>query len=277
MAVLAVVGRALPPALRTFLLTLAIVDDLVAVSIIATVYTDHVALVPLMLAVLPLALFALLAQRGTRVWWLLVPLPVAPWALVHASGVHATIAGVLLEFTVPVQPTPRARVQVGPENGQPVYEGLAAHFADRWGALSSAIAVPIFASAGVTIGGLTGLRESLRSTIALGIIAGLIIGKTLGVAGVTFLLTRLPGFTVDRTLAWPDLLGMSFLAGIGFTVALLVGELSYGAGSTASEHVKVGVLLGSLVAAVVGAAILGIRNGHYAQQSGSGGAEPLTR
>jgi Na+:H+ antiporter, NhaA family len=179
------------------------------------------------------------------------------------------VAGVLLGFTVPVHPMPRARVQVGTEDGEPVYEGLAAHFADRWAALSSTIAVPVFAlfSAGVTLGGLTGLTDSLTHTIALGVIAGLLIGKPVGVAGVTFLLTRVRGFTLDRTIVWPDVLGMSFLAGIGFTVALLVGELSYDPDSAAAGYVKVGVLVGSLTAAMIGAAILAIRNRHYAERA----------
>ena len=264
-AVLAVVGQSLPPALRTFLLTLAIVDDLIAITVIATVYTSGLALLPLLLALIPLTGFAVLVQRGVRAWWVLIPLAVATWALVHASGVHATIAGVLLAFTVPVHPTTRARVQVGTANGQPIYEGLAAHFADRWEVLSITIAVPAFAflSAGVTIGGLAGLRDSLTDTIAVGIFTGLVVGKMLGIVGTTFLMTRLRGYTLDRTIGWLDLLGMSFLGGIGFTVALLVGELSYGAGTSTDDKVKIAVLLGSCTAAVIGAAILAARNRRY--------------
>jgi NhaA family Na+:H+ antiporter len=135
--------------------------------------------------------------------------------------------------------------------------------------LSSTIAVPVFAffSAGVTLGGLSGLTDSLTHTIALGVIAGLLIGKPVGVAGVTFLLTRLRGFTLDRTIGWPDMLGMSFLAGIGFTVALLVGELSYDPDSATAGNVKVGVLLGSFTAALIGAVILVMRNRHYARRT----------
>src|SRR5699024_7217138 len=98
-AVLAVVGRFLPPALRVFLLTLAIVDDLIAITIIALAYTESIEVQWLLLALLPLGLFALAVQRGIRAWWLLVPLAFVTWALVHASGVHATVAGVVLGFT----------------------------------------------------------------------------------------------------------------------------------------------------------------------------------
>ncbi len=102
LAVLAVLSTHLPSALRTFLLTLAVVDDLLAITVIAVFYTDHLSLGPLALALIPIGLFGLAAQRGVHHWWLLVPLAVVAWALVHASGVHATVAGVLLGFTVPV-------------------------------------------------------------------------------------------------------------------------------------------------------------------------------
>ncbi|WP_019809467.1 Na+/H+ antiporter NhaA, partial [Saccharomonospora halophila] len=100
-AVLAVVGRFLPSALRMFLLTLAVVDDLIAITIIAVFYTDDLAVGPLLLALAPLAVFTLLVQRRVRSWWLLIPLGLLTWGLVHASGVHATVAGVLLGFAVP--------------------------------------------------------------------------------------------------------------------------------------------------------------------------------
>ena len=262
-AVLAVVGRNLPPALRTFLLTLAVVDDLLAISIIAIFYTDDLAPLPLLLAIIPLALFAILVRRGVRSIWVLLPLGITMWALVHASGIHATVAGVLLGFVVPVIASRRARVQVGNDtDGAPVYDGFAAHFADRWGPISTGFAVPVFAffAAGVAVGGAEGLAESFRDPIALGIICGLVLGKAIGITGTTFLVTRLPGLRLDPSLGWTDIVGMAFVAGIGFTVSLLVGELSFGAGSESDDHVKVGVLAGSLVAALIGAVILGARS-----------------
>ncbi|MDH6182116.1 NhaA family Na+:H+ antiporter [Microbacteriaceae bacterium SG_E_30_P1] len=265
-AVIAVVGRFLPTALRTFLLTLAVVDDLLAISIIAIFYTNDLEVVPLLLAIVPLALFAVAVRFGIRHIWVLLPLAFATWALVHAAGIHATVAGVLLGFVVPVVATKRARVQVGTDSeGKPIYDGLAAHFADRWGSISTGFAVPVFAffAAGVTVGGLSGLAESFQDTIALGIIAGLVLGKAIGITGTTFLVTRLPGLRLDPTVKWPDIIGMSFVAGIGFTVSLLIGELSFGVGSESDNHVKVGVLTGSFLAALIGAAILGVRNRRY--------------
>lgn len=270
-AVLAVVGRFLPPALRVFLLTLAIVDDLIAITIIAVVYTEGLELHLLALAIVPLVLFALLVQRGVVTWWLIAPLALVTWALVHASGIHATVAGVLLGFTVPVVATARARVQSSTaEDGEPIYDGLAAYLADQWGVFSTLVAVPVFAffSAGVTVGGVEGLRSAMEDPITLGIIAGLFIGKPIGIFCTTFLLSRLPAFQLDDSLTWPDIIGMGFVAGVGFTVSLLVGELAYGAASVADEHVKIGVLLGSLVSAVVGGIILGLRS-RAAQRAGA--------
>ena len=265
-AILAVVGRFLPPALRTFLLTLAVVDDLLAISIIAIFYTDEVDPWMLLLALVPLGLFALAVRRGIRSIWILLPLGIATWALVHASGIHATVAGVLLGFVVPVIVSERARVKVGTDaDGEPLYDGLAAHFADRWGSISTGFAVPVFAffAAGVSVGGVAGLTESLTDTVTLGIIAGLVLGKAIGITGTTFLVTRFRGLAIDPTLKWIDIVGMSFVAGVGFTVSLLVGELSFGAGSESDDHVKVGVLVGSLLAAIIGAVILAARNRRY--------------
>lgn len=262
-AVLAVVGRRLPPALRVFLLTLAIVDDLIAITIIATFYTDTISIPWLALALVPLAVFAVAVQRGVRAWWVLVPLAVATWGCVHASGVHATIAGVLLGFMVPVRPTERARVPAGlSQEGEPQYDGLAPHFADRWGIVATAFAVPVFAffSAGVAFGGVDGLRAAFVDPITIGVLVGLVAGKPIGILATTFLMTRLPGLRLDPALRWPDLVGMSFVAGIGFTVSLLVGELAFGAATAADEHVKIGVLVGSSIAAVIGGGILAARS-----------------
>ena len=258
LAVLAVVSTHLPMALRTFLLTLAVVDDLLAITIIAIFYTRDLQPLLLLAAVVPLALFALLVQRRVRSWWLLLPLAAATWALVHASGVHATVAGVLLGFTVPVI---RSQAAGGPEAGP----GMAEHFEHRLRPLSAGFAVPVFAffAAGVTIGGLSGLGDALGDRVALGIVAGLVVGKTVGVLGSTYLMARFTRARLDSDLRWVDVLGLSVLAGIGFTVSLLIGDLAYGAGSPRDAHVKVGVLCGSLLAALLAAVILRLRNQTY--------------
>jgi NhaA family Na+:H+ antiporter len=258
LAVLAVVGRNLPIALRTFMLTLAVVDDLLAIMIIAVFYTADLAVLPLLAALVPLAAFAVLVQRRVRSWWLLLPLAVTTWALVHESGVHATVAAVLLAFTVPVVRSDRAG---GPDAGP----GLAEHFEHRFRPISAVVAVPIFAflSAGVTIGGLTGLATALTDRVAIGIIVGLIVGKIVGITAATWLVARFTRANLDEGLSWTDVVGLATLGGIGFTVSLLIGELAFGLGTERDDHVKVAVLTGSLVAALLAAAILGLRNGVY--------------
>ncbi|RIJ51700.1 Na+/H+ antiporter NhaA [Clavibacter lycopersici] len=261
-AVIAVVGRRLPPALRTFLLTLAVVDDLLAITIIAVFYTASIAFVPLLLALVPLAAFGFLVQRGVRAWYLLIPLGFAAWALVHASGIHATIAGVALGLLVPAIASARAGVTHRDASGHEERHPLTHHFAERWSPVSAGVAVPVFAffSAGVAVGGFEGLAASLSDSVASGIIVALVVGKAVGITGAALLVTRLPGIRLDPSLKWIDVLGLSFVAGIGFTVSLLVGELAYGSGSPQDDVVKVGVLVGSLIAAIVGGTILGIRD-----------------
>ncbi|GAB7191047.1 Na+/H+ antiporter NhaA [Kineococcus sp. NUM-3379] len=263
LAVLAVISTHLPAALRTFLLTLAVVDDLLAIVVIAVFYTQDLAVAPLLGALLPLAVFTVLVQRRIHTWWLLVPLAFATWVLVHSSGVHATVAGVLLGFAVPVL---RSAAAGGPDAGP----GLAEHFEHLWRPVSAGVAVPVFAffSAGVTVGGLSGLATSFQDRVALGIVAGLVVGKVVGILGATALVSRFTRAQLDESLSWWDVLGLSLLGGIGFTVSLLIGELAFGAGSERDEHVKVGVLAGSVLAALLAAVVLRARNRTYRRLCG---------
>ncbi|WP_198320513.1 Na+/H+ antiporter NhaA [Actinosynnema pretiosum] len=254
LAVLAVIGRSLPTAMRTFLLTLAVVDDLIAIVIIAVFYTERVSFVPLLLVLPPLALFAVLVRRRVRSWWLLLPLAAAAWGFMHASGVHATVAGVLLGFAVPVA---RRAHGDGP--------GLAEHFEHRWRPLSAGVAVPVFAffASGVAIGGLDGLASSLTDTVTVGVVVGLVLGKLVGITASTWLVARFTKAELDSDLAWVDVVALAVLSGIGFTVSLLVGELAFAEGTAEHDHAKVAVLLGSLTAALIATALLRARNRIY--------------
>jgi NhaA family Na+:H+ antiporter len=251
LAVLGVINTSLPAALRTFLLTLAVVDDLLAIAIIGIFYTSSLHALPLLLALLPLAAFGWLVQRRVRSAWLLLPLAVATWALVHASGVHATVAGVLLAFTVPVI---RRRQGPGP--------GLAEHFEHRFRPLSTTVAVPVFAffAAGVPI---AGFGAGLRNSVTVGIVVALVAGKTIGITAATWLVQRFTRAELADELSWWDVLGLALLGGVGFTVSLLVGELAFGAGTPRDDHAKLGVLLGSLLAALLASIVLRARDRHY--------------
>jgi Na+:H+ antiporter, NhaA family len=251
LAVLAVLSTHLPTALRTFLLTLAVVDDLLAITVIAVFFTDDLSLGPLALALIPIGLFGLAVQRGVHHWWLLAPLAVVAWVLVHASGVHATVAGVVLGFTVPVLG------RLGHPSAELFEHGMRP--------LSAGFAVPVFAffAAGVTVGGWSGLGESLLHPITDGVVAGLVIGKPLGLFVTAFLLAKFTHAALDEDLAWRDVLGVSLLAGIGFTVSLLIGELAFGHGTAAGDDVKIGVLVGSVIAGVLASFVLLSRNAAY--------------
>ena len=265
-AVLAIIGSHLPSALRIFLLTLAVVDDLLAITIIAVFYTEDLEITPLLIALAGLALYTFLAQKYRRffglkasaAWFILLPIGVVVWALVHASGIHATVAGVLLGFAVPVI---RSQASGGPDAGP----GLSEIFEHRFRPLSAGFAVPVFAffSAGVAVGGWDGFMSSLTDPISLGIIAGLVLGKPIGILGTTWLITKLTSAKLDTSFKWIDLLGVAVLAGIGFTVSLLVADLSFGHGTIPNDHAKVGILVASILAAILAALVLTPRNRHY--------------
>jgi NhaA family Na+:H+ antiporter len=265
-AVLAIIGSHLPSALRIFLLTLAVVDDLLAISIIAVFYSSDIQAGPLLLALIPLALYTFLAQKYRRffgakpaaAWLILLPLGLLTWGLVHASGIHATVAGVLLGFAIPVI---RSAASGGPAAGP----GLAEIFEHRFRPISAGIAVPIFAffSAGVAVGGWNGLGAALTDPVAIGIIVALVVGKPAGILGTTWLLTKATRASLDKSLKWIDVFGMSLLAGIGFTVSLLVAELSFGHGSIHDDHAKVGILAASFISALLASSVLVTRNRQY--------------
>ncbi|MEO7267788.1 MAG: Na+/H+ antiporter NhaA [Knoellia sp.] len=260
LAVLAVIGSHLPSGLRSFLLTLAVVDDLIAITIIAIFYTSGLDVTALLLALVPLAAFGFLVQRRIAIVWLLVPLAFATWALVHASGIHATVAGVLLGLIVPVKP----RASVPSVSTLSAETDVAHRFEHRLRPLSAGVAVPVFAffAAGVTVVG-GGVGEALRDPVAIGIVLALVVGKVIGVLGSTFVMARFTRAELDDDLSWSDVMGLSLLTGIGFTVSLLVGELAFGPGSEKDEHAKLAVIAGSVLAAVLASIVLRRRNAIY--------------
>ena len=252
LAVLAVIATHLPSALRAFLLTLAVVDDLVAIVIIAIFYSDTFSVLPLLGALVPLAAFAFAVRSRRTGWWLLVPLAVATWLLVHESGVHATVAGVLLALTVP------ARNRAGEEHC------LAERLEHRVRPLSAGFAVPVFAlfAAGVTLGGID-VGAALADRVVVAVVVGLVVGKAVGVLGAGYLTARLTRARLDDDLEWADIFGVSLLAGVGFTVSLLIGGLAFGAGSERDDHARLAVLAGSLVSAALAAVVLRRRDAVY--------------
>lgn len=240
LAVLAVAGRGLPVELRAFLLTLAVVDDLGAITIIAVFYSEDIDRNMLFLTLVLLIIYALLQKFNLTKWYLLVPLGLLIWWATYQSGIHATVAGVAIALLTRVQhregelqsPAETAEIKVRP--------------------ISVAIAVPIFAftAAGVDLRSL-GFIDTVGSEIAIAVIFGLVIGKPLGVIGATYLLTRFTSARLNENLRWSDVLSVGLLAGIGFTVSLLITKLSFSNDIELLSDAKVGVLSGSLIAAII--------------------------
>ena len=231
LAVLAVISTHLPAALRTFLLTLAVVDDLLAIIVIAMFYTSDMS--PLYLA------------AGAAPARPVHPAGAARHQLVvaaAAAGRGDLGAGARIRRArhrrrgaagIRGAGAHRSRRQTADEARSPDDPGLAEHLEHVWRPISSGVAVPIFAlfSAGVLIGGWSGLQSALTDPIAIGIIAGLVVGKPIGILAATFLASRVTRQPLQRGLTWPDVTGIAILGGIGFTVSLLIGELAFGGGS----------------------------------------------
>ena len=243
MGVIGLLGRRVPPSLRLFLLTVAIVDDLGAVLIIALAYTKGIDFGWLTAAAACLGgMIALGRYRITRRWAYAL-LAVALWFAVLHSGVHATIAGVLAALTIPL------RLDAGHDSPLLRFE----HALVPW---SGFVIVPLFgfANAGVNLAGL-GL-EGLLAPLPLGIALGLFLGKQLGILGSIALADRLGIAPRPEGASWVQLWGMAVLCGIGFTMSLFIGALAFPLHPLLVEEAKLGVLLGSLLSALLGFAIL---------------------
>lgn len=241
LAVLAVVGRFLPTSLRAFLLTLAVVDDLGAITVIAVFFAADASFAYMALAAAGLLAYVLLQRQRVTSPLVYVPLALATWWCMHESGIHATVAGVAFGLLT------RAHADPG-EDGSP-----RDRLEHRLGPWSAGLAVPLFAlfAAGVTV---TGGLAFATDPIVLGIALGLILGKAVGVIGGAYLATRFGSASLAPDLRWGDIGALSVLAGIGFTVSLLITELSFE--GTELDRAKVAVLAASTLAAVLGAILV---------------------
>ncbi len=272
LGVVAVLGRRVPASLKLFLLTLAIVDDIGAIVVIAVVYSGAIALSWLAGAVAVVAAVVVLRRAHVTSHVVYIGLGVGLWLCVFESGVHATIAGVVMGLLTPARPfqadleaeeivdTLEDRSDLSADDVRrvsflirasvPLTERLevALH---PW---TSYLVIPLFAlaNAGVRLE-----ADSLTSPgpVALGVVIGLVVGKTVGVAGAAWLATRLGVANLPSGTTWVQVVGVAALAGIGFTVSLFVAGLAFDAGDVRDEA-KVGILVASVIAAAIGSAIL---------------------
>jgi NhaA family Na+:H+ antiporter len=253
LAVLAVLGRGLPSGVRTFLLTLAIVDDLGAILVIALFYSAGLSLEWIAVAALLLALFALAQRLRITSPLIYVPLALAVWYAVHEAGIHATIAGVALGLLMRVKKDPG-------ETDAPVDRAT-----DRFHPISAGIAVPLFAlfAAAVDLRSID-LGVVINSPILLGVLVGLVVGKPVGILLAARLATAL-GARLAAGVQWIDIAVIGALAGIGFTVSLLISELAF-ASEESLGAAKLGVLLASIGAVAVSGVLLAARRGQRANR-----------
>ncbi len=250
--VLALLGRRIPVELRVFLLGLAVVDDLGAIAVIALFYTDTIEWSSLWISLAILAAVAVSVRLGIRSMVFYIAAGVSMWYFFLESGVHATLAGVLLAAIVPAA-SARGRDEESP------LESLE-HMIHPW--VSFAI-LPLFAlaNAGIVITTDT-LNAAAGSSITIGIAAGLLAGKALGILGITWLGVRLGIGRLPSSVSWMHVLGVGFLAGIGFTVAIFISGIAFNDPALV-DQAKMGIFVASVAAAVIGYALLRFTSGGH--------------
>ncbi len=252
LGVLALLGRRVPGSLKIFLTAVAIIDDLIAVLIIALFYSAQLSLLPLALAVAGIACLALCNRMSVNSLWPYLVIGGFVWFCVLQSGIHATLAGVAVAMTIPLRRTPAA-----PDDQHSPLSRLE-HGLHPWVAYAI---VPLFgfANAGVALTGFA--LPDLAQPVPLGIALGLFAGKQVGIFGAIWLLSRLGWVSRPAHASWRQVYGVALLCGIGFTMSLFIGGLAFAAHPHESDAAKLGILLGSLVSATAGYLVLRLAPG----------------
>jgi NhaA family Na+:H+ antiporter len=249
LAVLAIAGQRLPMELRSFLLTLAVVNDLGAIIVIAIFYGHGFYLGWFLAAVLLLISFGFLQAKKVTSLWIFVPLALAIWYAMFRSGIHATIAGVAMGLLMRVRKT--AGESISPCDKAEV----------KLRPFSAGFAVPVFAllAAGVNVLG-TSFSQPLSDPLTMGVLCGLILGQPIGVTLGAFIVSRFTKGSLNPALSWWDIVVVGSLASIGFTVALLIAEVSFGNDATILVTSKFAIIFTNLAAIVVSVAAISLRS-----------------
>ncbi len=255
LGVLSLLGSRVPASLKVFLAALAIIDDLGAVLIIALFYTTDLSWLDLAGAAVVLAVLYILNRRGVLQLWPYLLLGVVLWVFVYRSGIHATLAGVGLALAIPLRMKPGAADSMH----SPLHRlehGLST--------IVPFVVVPIFgfANAGVSFAGMS--LGTLVEPLTLGVAGGLVVGKLVGVFGSAGLAIRLGFAELPGQASWAQMLGVAFLCGIGFTMSLFIGLLAFAAHPVLQDDVKLGILGGSVISALLGSAVLLMANRRHA-------------
>ncbi|MEV4608627.1 Na+/H+ antiporter NhaA [Neorhizobium sp. LMR1-1-1.1] len=248
LGVISLFGSRVPASLKIFLAALAIIDDLGAVIVIATFYTEDLNLMALAGAAIVLGNLIIFNRMKVTALWPYLVLGAALWVLVFASGVHATLAGVMLALTIPLKLTPGTPEATHAESPLHKLE----HSLHKPVAF---IVVPVFgfANAGVSFAGVT--ADVFAEPLTMGVAAGLLFGKLVGVLGTVALLVKLGLADLPAKASWGQMMGTALLCGIGFTMSLFIGLLAFN-DPVVQDNVKIGILMGSVVAGILGSICL---------------------
>ncbi|HEX6471441.1 MAG TPA: Na+/H+ antiporter NhaA [Streptosporangiaceae bacterium] len=242
LGVLALVGSALPPGVRVLLLSLAVIDDLCAIGLVAVLFTHDLNLVWLVAGLGLCAGYGWAQRRRITPLWVVLPLMVAAWICIHASGVHATVTGIVLGLLTPVRTTADEA------------ESPAVRLEHRLHPVSAGVIVPLFALAAAGIP-LATAGAAVTDPIAYGTAAGLLIGKTAGILGGAWLAIRLGIGSLPTAVGWREVFPVAVLGGIGYTVSLLIAQLAT-PDRQAAERASTAVLAASLVASIIAVLLL---------------------
>lgn len=245
LGVLSLFGKRVPASLKIFLAALAIIDDLGAVVVIALFYTADLHLLALATAAIVVGNLVIFNRMGVKALWPYLVLGAVLWVLVFASGVHATLAGVILALTIPLKLTPGTPEAAHAES--PLHR-----LEHKLHKPVAFVIVPIFgfANAGVSFVGVS--LSVLTEPLTMGVAAGLLLGKLVGVLGTVALLVRLNLADLPAHASWAQMTGVALLCGIGFTMSLFIGLLAFNDPGV-QDHVKIGILVGSLTSGILGA------------------------
>ncbi|WP_174214248.1 Na+/H+ antiporter NhaA [Erythrobacter sp. KY5] len=260
MGVLGLLGNRVPASLRLFLLTVAIVDDIGAVLVIAVFYTQGLYTEWLVASVGVVALMIALNRMRVDYFWPYILLSIVLWYCVLNSGVHATIAGVVAALTIPLKR----------RDGNSMLERLE-HAIAPW---SAYLVVPVFgfANAGVSLEGMG--PEALLAPLPIAIAAGLVVGKQVGIFTIVWLADKSGFAPRPDNASWPEIWGISILCGIGFTMSIFIGGLAFPGAPLLVEEAKIGILTGSAVSAILGYIVLRMTTTHPAEECDDQGPIP---
>ena len=249
-AILQIFGRGLPNGARTFLLTLAVADDLGGIIVIAVFYGSNLNLVFLLPMAACAALFGFLCHKRKGHWYFLLPLGVLTWYFMLVSGIHATIAGVVLGMVVPA------------DKRDWEVHNMVEQIAMKVNPVSAAFAVPFFAffAAGVDIVDTPGgALQMLANPVAIAVMLALPFGKLLGISGSVLVMEKFTPLHLEKGVTMGDMVPISLVAGIGFTVALLISHLSFRGDDLLTQAGSIGVVMGTALSIILGAVALQLR------------------